>query len=444
MARHTSLHSPCVVGFSGGVDSSALLHLLYKSGVRCHVVHVDHGWRQESAVEAVLLGQRVAAMGLPFSCYRLRTCPHGENSEDWSRRERMACFSSAAAASGTDTILLAHQADDQAEVVLKRVLEGASVLKFRGMRPVEKRGGLTILRPLLSIRRQRLLDYLHEESIPYLTDPTNADTHYTRARMREQIFPFLRSTFGKEFDSSLLRIAEEAVHLDQYVQEEAARRFLVSEGNGCAFAAVQGEEEPVPFLVRSLVDGLQKRVGLPSLSRQQVEGIARTFCESPSSTRRFLIGKGGVIVERGWMAAFRTFPEPIHPTVCCGQEGRCTIGAWDVSWALAAATPGQPNDWNPLFSGTRLTWQIPPHPFTVCPSNDQLLRQLKQAARCRPSRASLRPYVPALVQSFRLVADPLSGYTTPLLPGSPCFAVAMQQLPGNGELPRASNRLAGI
>ena len=422
--NHVPRGSPVILGFSGGVDSSALFHLLQKSHVRCHVVHVDHGWRQESASEAEILRQRVEKLGIPFSCFRLPPCPKGENIEDWSRTERMTCFAKVASGIGTEFVFLAHQADDQVEVVLKRFLEGASVLKFRGIRPVEKMNSLTIMRPLLSVRRSCLLSYLHEHSIPYLEDPTNKDTAFLRARMREVVFPFLRQSFGKEFDNSLLRICHEAADLEQYVREECLRRFCIHVYPDAAFATVRGEEDPSPFLVRCLVDQLKECVRLPSFSRQQVEAAVAIFCGARSGARQFLVGRGGVFAEHRFFAAFHETPKTVEATALNQHEGSCTVGSWEVSWKPSTAFPPEIRDWKELFSGAVTTWHIPKQPFSLCPTNDQLYRTIKGSAS---PVVSLRPFVPAIVQAFRLVADPLSGYTIPLPLGSDCYAITIQR-----------------
>ena len=432
MDGHVDAAVPCILGFSGGVDSSALLHLLHRSAAVAshpvHVVHVDHGWRQESAAEAAMLEKRVSSLGIPFTCFRLPSCPAGENIEDWSRRQRMACFSTVASSLGTSIILLAHQADDQAEVVFKRFLEGASLTKFRGMRPVERIGGLTLIRPLLAIRRAALLSYLHDRSLPYLQDPTNTDTSYLRARMRETIFPYLRQTFGKEFDNSILRVANESADLELYLHEQCARSFSIHNTPDAAFATPRGEEPPAPFLARCLVDHLKESLCLQSFSRHQVEAAVEAFCGKPSGVRRFFVGRGGLFAESGFFAAFREKLNPIEVTLCDEQEGRTTVGSWEVTWKLATAVQPEQKDWKELFSGALATWYIPPHPFCLCPTTDRLIRTIKSHSRRSPHIVSLRPFIPSCVQSFRLVADPLSGYTVPLPIGSVCYAVTMRKL----------------
>jgi hypothetical protein len=334
----------------------------------------------------------------------------------------MAAFRSVAASLATDVIVLAHQADDQAEVVMKRFFEGASLLKFRGMRAVEKRDGLTILRPLLSVRRGDLLSFLHERRLPHFIDPSNSDTSFLRARMRVEMVPVLERSFGKGVANSLLRVADESAALEEFVRNECERRFVVLRGHGSVF--VSAADERAPFLVRSMVERVREELSLPAPSRGVVEGIVRTFCGRPSGARSFLVGEGGFFVESRFLAAFQRRPPPIEELSFEGAVGQHQIGCWKISWQPSIAEPNV-IDWFSLFAKKAVSWYIPAQPFWVCRMSDRLLRTAGRRS-ADMSFVALRPFVPAVVQAFTLVADPLSGYTVALKPGSPCYEVTLQ------------------
>ena len=405
------------MGCSGGVDSSALLHLLCEAGCIGHIVHVDHGWRQESADEASALSERAASLGWPCTIVRLGKAPSGVNIEDWSRNERMAVLSSAAASLGVETVVLAHQADDQAEVVMKRFFEGASLTKFRGMRAVEKRGVLTILRPLLSVRRADIVRFLQERKIPHFIDPTNSDTSFLRARMRLEMVPILEKSFGKGVARSLLRVAEESAFLEEFAQEECERRFAIQWTDGAAFVSAPGGAPP--FLVGVVIEKIREHLQLPSPSRSVVDGIVRTFCGRPSGARSFFVGEGGFFVESGFFAAFQCRPTPIEEIFCETAAGQRQIGCWTVSWQPSVAAPQSPPDWRSLFAKKEVSWYIPDKPFRICRVSDRRGRAAGQRF------IALRPFVPAVAQAFTLVADPLAGYTIPLEPGSRCYELTI-------------------
>ena len=420
---HLSPASPFVFGCSGGVDSTALLHLLHEAEcVGGHIVHVDHGWRSESAEEASILQKRAASLGWPCTIVRLRAAPAGVNIEDWCRAERMKAFRSVADSLGTDVAVVAHQADDQAEVVMKRFFEGSSLLKFRGMRAVEKREGLTLLRPLLSVCREDLLSFLHGRNIPYFIDPTNSDTSFLRARMRVEMVPILERSFGKSVTKSLLRVAGESAALEEFISHECERRFIVQRGHKAVF--VTAPDETSPFLVRSMVERIREELSLPAPSRGVVEGIVRTFCGRPSGARSFLVGEGGFFVESGFFAAFYRRLPPIEELVCDTAVGEHHIGCWKVSWKPSLVKQNT-SDWFSLFAKKAVSWYIPDQPFRLCRMSDRLLRTVG-LKRKDASFVALRPFIPAVVQAFTLVADPLSGYTVALKPGSPCYEVTIQ------------------
>lgn len=419
-----------LIGVSGGVDSTALLHLLLfcskQLGLRFHVVHIDHGWRKESAAEAVTVEKRVQELGFPFSCFRLIPCPEGENIEDWSRRQRLECFKKAGSALGTDSVFLAHQADDQTEVVLKRFLEGSSVMKFRGMRAVERSESLTILRPLLFVRRSTLLSYLNDLSLPYLLDPSNHDLSFLRPRLRDVVFPFLRTNFGKEFDDSLLRISHEASDLEEFISEEVGRRFSFHVAEGCAFAEAR-EEHSSPFLARCCIDVLKERLSLSAFSRSQVEGAVNVFCGPADEARSFFIGDSCLFAEKGFFAAFCHKPSPVPKVEIKEEQGALTVGEWHISWRPATEESSKKGGWKELFSGTPVSLRIPNLPFTISRANEAMLRLVKRSGAPTARFVSLRPFLPVVSQGFRLVADSISGYTIPLPPGNQFLAVTIRK-----------------
>jgi len=390
-----------VFAFSGGVDSMALLHIVQKfSDWPIHVVHFDHGWRKESGSEAKILEKMVEQMGLP--CKIVQLDKGKGNLEDWCRKERFRLLREYALSLGASYILLAHQADDQIEVVMKRFLEGSSVTKLRGMRPIEHRNGVNILRPLLTVRKKEMLAYLEDRF--YINDPTNKDCAFLRARMREQIFPELRKSFGKDFSNSLLHIAQEAAEIETFVERTVKEAFICHEVAG-GFVVFPREESD-PFLIKSLIRSMQERLGVKTLSRQQIDGAAFAFCDSRSGQKRFFSKSVALYVERGFLALFTRQLKAISPIECSEQSGQCQVGDWTVIWEPSSVQEVERENWISLFQGKEQRWYIPQQPFTVCSIDKRL----------KPS--SLRPYLPAIAQSLGLVADPINRYTVSLPLGS--------------------------
>jgi tRNA(Ile)-lysidine synthase len=212
LSVHWDQTKPLLLGFSGGGDSKALLYALLECGVKPHIAHVDHGWREESQEEAEQMAKEAALLRCPFHSARLEPI---ERSEDEARRFRYTFF--AKLFPSYSALLLAHHAEDLAETVLKRVLEGAHLSRLGGMREVSHQYGMTIWRPFLRVKKGELIQFLEEKGVSFLSDSSNFDPVFLRARMRGQMFPFLNEHFGKEVSSNLALLSERAYELEEYL-----------------------------------------------------------------------------------------------------------------------------------------------------------------------------------------------------------------------------------
>lgn len=176
------------VAVSGGVDSTALLHLTKAAGFQVEAVTVDHRLRPESAAEAALVAKDCARMGIP---HRVQVWDHGPlvpgNLMDAARQARMALITDWARDRGIAHVALGHTQDDQAETVLMGLARQAGVAGLSGMRPWWQAGGITFHRPLLEAGRDELRDWLQSQGIGWLDDPTNEDPRFTRIKARKAL-----------------------------------------------------------------------------------------------------------------------------------------------------------------------------------------------------------------------------------------------------------------
>ena len=185
-----------VVAVSGGPDSMALLHVLWevreRLGLTLEVAAVDHGLRADARREVALVRERAAALGLPFSVVEVdvaaeRRARRGASLQDAARDARLRALAALARAHGANRVALGHQADDQAETILYRIVRGTGVAGLAGI-PYRRE---VFIRPLLDVTRAQIRRYLRLRSIPSIEDPSNADTRYARARIRHHILPAL-------------------------------------------------------------------------------------------------------------------------------------------------------------------------------------------------------------------------------------------------------------
>jgi tRNA(Ile)-lysidine synthase len=182
------------VGVSGGADSVALLALLRtRADLALHVVHLDHQLRGDaSTADAQFVQDLANHWNLPCTVARrdeiepqIPDLPANPSAR--YRRLRLALFADVARAHALSGVVLAHHADDQAETVLHRLLRSSGPMGLAGMRVTGTIAGLTILRPLLGVRRARLRDYLRATGQPWRDDASNTSPAYQRNRLRHAL-----------------------------------------------------------------------------------------------------------------------------------------------------------------------------------------------------------------------------------------------------------------
>ena len=173
----------------------ALLHALWEVRERLRlsleVASIDHGLRANAAAEVAMVGERAAALGLPFFPLRVDVAAarraRAASLQDAARTLRLDALDALADAHGAARVALGHQAEDQAETVLFRIVRGTGLPGLAGIPYRRDR----FVRPLLDVRRGEVLRYLRRRSIPFVDDPSNADARFARARIRHRLLPAL-------------------------------------------------------------------------------------------------------------------------------------------------------------------------------------------------------------------------------------------------------------
>lgn len=169
----------------------ALLHLLHKlctlHRTRLRVVTVDHGLRDAAATEAKMVGEVCAGLGLRHDVMRWEGWDGKGNLQDAARRARYALMAEWGHAHGIETIAVGHTADDQAETVLMRLARRAGVDGLSGMKRRLVMEGMTWVRPLLGASRTDLRDYLFQQHIAWVDDPSNDNEVFERIKARKAL-----------------------------------------------------------------------------------------------------------------------------------------------------------------------------------------------------------------------------------------------------------------
>ncbi len=291
-ARLPDLFAPgtrLVVGYSGGQDSTCLVHALTHSrlGLEIVAVHVDHALRADSAEAVRKVAEAGSAMGVSVEIQRVDVAAYRRGVPGWSvqqaaRAARYQVLAAAAQHTQAAAVLVAHTADDQAETLLINLLRGTGMAGLAGMRMDEaielRRLGPAIMlpeiytglepvvmrlaRPLLRISRATTRAYCTQVGLALVEDPSNQLRTYTRNRVRLDLLPVLER-FNPAIRTVLARTADLAS------EDVAVLEALVDELHASLARIPQPEIIEYDLrLWRAQPRGLQRRLlrrGLDSL-----------------------------------------------------------------------------------------------------------------------------------------------------------------------------------
>ena len=197
-----------LVAVSGGPDSVCLVESLSRLRrlfrYRLEVVHVDHGLRPESAVDAAYVKRLALRLGLPFHLRVAASGPaKGESVEAWARAQRVRALAEVAQEVDASRVALGHTVDDQAETVLLNLITGSGLRGLGGIAPVAG----PYVNPLIDVRRQQVESFCHALGLRPRRDATNLDPRFLRNAIRLKGLPALERTVGRSLTEPLARTA---------------------------------------------------------------------------------------------------------------------------------------------------------------------------------------------------------------------------------------------
>lgn len=313
-----------LVAVSGGPDSVCLLSVLRdlsaELGVSLHIAHLDHLFRgRESADESLFVARLAEKMGIPATIERFDVpafcLERGLSSQAGAREARYGFLHRVAGTVGASRIATGHTAADQAETFLMRLLRGAGVAGLSAIPPVRE----NIIRPLIEVTREEVLEYLQSSGLEYVSDPSNTKPVYTRNRIRMEVLPVLKRFNPRIVETlastaALLRDEDEAA---EACLSANAAGMMMQEKNGVALNRDEFNALPQAYKRRML----RKAVHLAGsdergLSSVQVSDVIAFM--AAAQTGRTMRMPYGLIIEREYekfVICFEVHPEGFSYTL---------------------------------------------------------------------------------------------------------------------------------
>ncbi|THD01514.1 tRNA lysidine(34) synthetase TilS [Panacagrimonas perspica] len=278
------------VAFSGGLDSTVLLHALAKAGVKdLAAIHVHHGLQALADDWVAHCEQVCAALGVALQVVRVNVEDAGQGVEAAAREARYMALR--ARLQPGDTLATAHHRDDQAETVLLRLMRGTGPAGLAAIRPLTEFAPGWLWRPLLDVSREQVLAHAQRHGLKWIEDPHNQSSRFSRSFLRAEILPRLRARWPAA-SRNLARAAELSTETAELLREMAISDLDgMVESNGAL---------PIPRLLqfsaarrRNLVRGWIEGLGLPTPFHDTLLRLDREVLEAAEDADPVLAWPGG-------------------------------------------------------------------------------------------------------------------------------------------------------
>lgn len=259
------------VGYSGGLDSTVLLHALVTQvgPQRLHALHINHQLHVQADAWQQHCEQTARALGCAFDGIRVAIAPAGEGLESAARQARYQAFDAHMPAHGS--LWLAHHLDDQLETLMLRLLRGSGLAGLAAMSASRPQAHYQLIRPLLDITREQLTHYAQYHQLRWIEDDSNDNDAYDRNFLRNRVMPLLASRWPA-YRQTLERSRQ---HLALAAQRDAAlwREAVVMRSNADGSLRLSGLGTWQATDIDSLLHAWLQRRCLQAPSQQRLQQI---------------------------------------------------------------------------------------------------------------------------------------------------------------------------
>lgn len=303
-----SSNTPILLGFSGGADSTALLHMLCiygaSTGAPIYAAHVHHGIRGEEADRDEEFCRSTAqSLGIPLFVHHADVPAlakeYGESVETTARRVRYRFFGELMREHSISILVTAHNANDNLETMLFNLIRGSGLSGMCGIPTSRLCDGGVLVRPIHRMTRKEIFDYCRKHHLSYVNDSTNTDTDYTRNRIRSEILPQLTAINPCAVEHAA-RLAE-TLRSDHLCLESMARMFLEELRQGDALETEKINGSPDAIVTRALRELYREISDGKSLEYTHLLALKQLSEKSVPHSSVTLPYGWEAVIEDGWL-----------------------------------------------------------------------------------------------------------------------------------------------
>jgi len=327
------------LAYSGGLDSSVLLHLLISSQHRHKLVpwHINHGLLDAATAMEQFCIEQARRYDLEIRIDRLDPGDIDSNIEATARKLRYGLFEVGSGAN--DCVVTAHHADDQAETLLLNLMRGSGVDGLSAMPGSRALGDAMLQRPLLGFQNNSLKDYLLEQQIEWIEDPSNLLLNFDRNFIRHQVIPLLEQHWPQV--SKRLLLTGKAMSDARKLLEELADNYLDENLAHPLVLKISALTDNQPELFKLVIRRWLKRAGDHSISVYQLETFSQQVRQADSNHKVSVGFDGGLMRlfrQRLWLNLGEEIPP--CPLLKWPPAGNSIELGRDLGQLLLAGNPG--------------------------------------------------------------------------------------------------------
>lgn len=330
-----------VVAFSGGLDSSVLLHVLAETreqhGRQLLAVHINHQLHDEAAAWSEQCAEFCASLGIEFRGISVDVdLDSGQGTEAAARTARYGALSDVIAAG--DWLLSAHHRDDQAETLLLNLMRGSGPAGLAAIGEVQPFASGWLVRPLLPVARRDLEAYAKANSLNWIDDPSNEDRAFDRNFLRHDVLPLLESRWpgaaGRIGQSARLS-GEAALLLDQFADADLQRL-----GDRPDRLRLEGLRELAPDRQRNVLRYVVRELGLPAPPASCLASVVSDLIPARDDAQPVVEWPGARVRRyRGSVYLLPASPQTVPGRHLEFTDGRVDLGAGLGQLRLTEAVP---------------------------------------------------------------------------------------------------------